>query len=418
MSGPTDLPTLPDTRLTGLLAEARTLQPHTVELRRKIHRHPEVGLRLPVTQAAIREALADLPLEITTGKSTTSLTAVLRGARPGPSVLLRGDLDALPVTEESGVEFTSEVDGVMHACGHDTHVAMLASAARLLAGHVDRLAGSVVFMFQPGEEGYHGARHMIHEGVLDAAGSRVERALALHIWANRPTGVISCRPGRMMASSDTFVVWVTGKGAHGSMPQNGIDPVPAAAAMVGALQTMITRRVNVFDPAVLSVTRISAGTTSNVIPETAELEGTFRAQSERTRALIRAELPKVCEAIGAAHGCRVTVDLRSGYPPTVNDAVEAGRVLALAGEVLGPDHVEQWADPIMGAEDFSFVLQRVPGALAFLGACPPGDDPGEAAPNHSNRVRYDEDAMPHGVALYAAYALNATPFKTRDAQPG
>ncbi|GLY63853.1 M20 metallopeptidase family protein [Amycolatopsis taiwanensis] len=406
MSGPTDVPTLPDTRLAGLLAEARALQPHTVELRRKIHRHPEIGLQLPATQTAIQEALTDLPLEITTGKSTTSLTAVLRGARPGPSVLLRGDMDALPLTEETGVEFASQVDGRMHACGHDTHVAMLASAARLLAGRVDRLAGSVVFMFQPGEEGYHGARHMIHEGVLDAAGSRVERALALHIWANRPTGVISCRPGRMMASSDSFVVRVTGRGAHGSMPQNGIDPVPAAAAMVGALQTMISRRVNVFDPAVLSVTRISAGTTNNVIPETAELEGTFRTQSEQTRALVRDELPKVCEAIGAAHGCRVAVDIQPGYPPTVNDPVEAGRVLALAGGVLGPDHVEEWADPIMGAEDFSFVLQRVPGALAFLGACPPDEDPGQAAPNHSNRVRYDEDAMPHGVALYAAYALD------------
>src|SRR5437763_8668273 len=196
----------------------------------------------------------------------------------------------------------------MRACGHDTHVAMLASAARLLAGRVDQLAGSVVFMFQPGEEGFHGARHMIHEGVLDAAGSRVARALALHIWANAPSGLIFTRPGPLMGSSDAFTVRVVGKGGHGSAPHQAVDPVPAAAAMVGALHTMITRKVNVFDPAVLSVNRIEAGTTSNIIPETAELEGTFRAQSERTRALVKAELPKVCEAIGEAHRCRVYVD--------------------------------------------------------------------------------------------------------------
>jgi amidohydrolase len=407
MTGPTDLPTLPDTRLAGLLDQARTLRPAMVELRRKIHRRPEVGLTLPVTQSAVRDALSGLPLEITTGKATTSVTAVLRGARPGPAVLLRGDMDALPLTEETGVEFSSEVDGAMHACGHDTHVAMLAGAARLLAARVDRLAGSVVFMFQPGEEGHHGARYMIHEGVLDAAGSRAERALALHIWPNRHRGVISCRPGSMMASSDTFTVQVVGKGAHASAPHNGIDPVPAAAAMVGALQTMVTRRVSVFDPAVLSVTRIAAGTTNNIIPETAELEGTFRTHSEQTRALLREELPKVCEAIGAAHGCRVTVDLQLGYPTTVNDPVEARRVLALAGEVLGADLVEEMPDPIMGSEDFSFVLQRVPGALAFIGACPPGEDPDLVAPNHSNRVVFDEDALPYGAALYAAYALDA-----------
>ncbi|HKS44615.1 MAG TPA: M20 family metallopeptidase [Amycolatopsis sp.] len=407
MTGPTDLPTLPGAPLGGLLAEAKALQPRTVELRRKIHRQPEVGLDLPLTQAAVREAVSDLPLEIHAGKSTTSLTAILRGAAPGPSVLLRGDMDALPLTEDTGVAFASEVKGAMHACGHDLHTAMLASAARLLAAHVDQLAGSVVFMFQPGEEGHHGARHMIHEGVLDAAGSRVTRALAVHVWANAPSGRVSCRPGPMMASSDAFTVLVTGKGGHGSAPQHAIDPVPAAAAMVGALQTMITRRVDVFDPAVLSVTRISAGTTSNVIPETAELEGTFRAQSARTRALVRAELPKVCEAIGTAYGCRVAVDFRPGYPPTVNDPGEAARVLTLAHTLFGPEHAEEWADPIMGAEDFSYVLQRVPGAMAFVGACPPGVGPDEAPPNHSNLVTFDEDAMPHGVALYAAYALDA-----------
>lgn len=403
----TELPTLPSTRLTGLLEEAKALQPRTVALRRQIHTQPERGLQLPKTQETLLRALEDLPLEISTGTSTTSITAVLRGGKPGPAVLLRGDMDALPLTEETGLDFASAVEGTMHACGHDTHVAMLASAARLLAARADELAGSVVFMFQPGEEGYHGARYMIHEGVLDAAGSRVERAFALHVLGNVPSGLLACRPGPILAATDDFLVRITGKGGHGSMPHTAIDPVPVAAAMVTALQTMVTRRVNVFDPAVVSVTRITSGTTSNIIPETAEIEGTCRTLSEQTRALIRDELPKVCESIGAAHGCRVSVELNHGYPVTMNDPGMAGLTLELARGVLGADHVVEMPDPVMGGEDFSYVLQRVPGAFAFLGACPPDTDPADAGSNHSNRVRYDEEAMASGVALYAAFALNA-----------
>jgi len=404
---PTELPALPDARLAGLRAEAEALQSATVELRREIHRNPEQGLRLPVTQAAVLKALDGLPLELTLGKSTSSVTAVLRGGKPGPAVLLRGDMDALPLGEESGEEFASEVDGTMHACGHDMHVAMLASAARLLCAHVDELAGTVVFMFQPGEEGHHGARHMIHEGVLDAAGERVQRAMALHIHANMPSGHVFTRPGPIMASADKFLVTVTGQGGHASAPHNAIDPVPAAAAMVGALQTMITRRVNVFEPAVLTVGRITAGTTDNIIPEVAELQGTIRTLSEKTRALVRAELPKVCEAIGTAHGCKVYADIEPGYPVTVNNASNASAFVGLAAEVLGADRATVMPDPVMGAEDFSYVLQRVPGTFAFVGACPPDTDPLVAAPNHSNRVRYDEAAMPAGVAMYAAFALDA-----------
>ncbi|WP_033293038.1 M20 metallopeptidase family protein [Amycolatopsis jejuensis] len=407
MTGPTDLPTLPGNRHAGLLEEARKLQDRTVELRRAVHRYPEQGLQLPRTQAAIRAALADLPIELTDGRATTSLTGVLRGARPGPAVLLRGDMDALPLDEDTGLDFASEVEGSMHACGHDTHVAMLASAARLLSARVDELAGSVVFMFQPGEEGFHGARHMIHEGVLDVAGTRVTRAFGLHTIANSPSGVLQLRGGPMMASADTFSVEVIGRGGHGSAPHDAIDPVPAAAAMVGALQTMVTRRIDVFDPAVISVTRIAAGTTTNIIPETAVLEGTIRTLSESTRAFVREELPKVCEAVGAAHGCRVLAGVDPGYPPTVNDPAVAAEVLALGAAILGTENVEEATTPIMGAEDFSYVLQRVPGAFAFIGARPPEFDPAETPDNHSNRVVFHEPAMAAGVALYAGFALDA-----------
>ncbi|WP_199440786.1 M20 metallopeptidase family protein [Umezawaea beigongshangensis] len=394
-------------RFTGLPEAARALQPRTVALRRRVHRHPEEGLRLPETQAAVLRALEGLPLEITTGTTTDSVVAVLRGGRPGPAVLLRGDMDALPLTEATGLEHASEVPGVMHACGHDTHVAMLASAARLLSTRRDVLAGSVVFMFQPGEEGFHGARHMIEEGVLEAAGTPVERAFALHITSTATSGAVRSRPGTIMASADTFRVDVTGRGGHGGMPHDAVDPVPAAAAMVGALQTMVARRVSVHRPAVVTVGRIEAGTTNNVIPETARLDGTIRTLAEETRTFVHRELRQVCEHVAAAHGCAAEVSIVPGYPVTVNDAEVGQHVLDLAASALGPRWAEPMGDPLMGAEDFSYVLQRVPGALAFLGACPRGVDLADAAPNHSNRVLFDEAAMEHGVALYSAFALDA-----------
>ncbi|HEX6352060.1 M20 family metallopeptidase [Actinophytocola sp.] len=396
-----------DPRFTGLLDAARALQPRTVSLRRQLHKHPEIGLDLPMSQASVLHAIEGLGLHVSTGKSCTSVTAVLNGDRPGPTVLLRGDMDALPLREDSGLAFSSEEDGRMHACGHDTHTAMLVSAARLLHSRRAALAGKVVFMFQPGEEGDHGARHMLEEGLLEAAGRPVEQAFALHITSTAQSGTVMCRPGPMMASADAYTVTVTGKGGHGAMPDRAIDPVPAAAAMVGALQTMVTRRFSVFDPAVLTVGRITAGTTSNIIPETAELQGTVRTLSDRARTMVQAEIPKVCEHIAAAHSCTTAFRIDTGYPATNNDAEVAPRVLELAGAVLGQRHSALMPEPLMASEDFSYVLQQVPGALAFLGACPPGVTPEEAPPNHSNRVHFDESALAHGVAMYAAFALDA-----------
>jgi amidohydrolase len=396
-----------DPRFTGLLDAARALQPRTVALRRQLHKHPEVGLDLPKSQAAVCHALEGLGLHVSKGESCTSVIAVLNGENSGPTVLLRGDMDALPLQEDSDLPFSSEEAGRMHACGHDTHTAMLVSAARLLQSRRAALTGRVIFMFQPGEEGQHGARHMLEEGVLQAAGRPAEQAFALHITSTAPTGVVMCRPGPMMASADAWTVTVTGKGGHGAMPDRAIDPVPAAAAMVGALQTMVTRRFSVFDPAVLTVGRITAGTTSNIIPESAELQGTVRTLSDASRALVQAEIPKVCEHIAAAHGCTTTFRIDTGYPPTHNDEKVGPHVLDVAAAVLGEKYSALMPEPLMASEDFSYVLQKVPGALAFLGACPPGVTPDEAAPNHSNRVHFDESAFAHGVALYAAFALDA-----------
>lgn len=396
-----------DARLSGVLDQARDLQSRTVALRRRIHRHPEQGLHLPTTQAAVLAELADLPITTHTGSSTTSVVGVLEGGRPGRTVLLRADMDALPLDEDTGLEFASANPGTMHACGHDTHVAMLASAARLLSSRRAELAGKVVLMFQPGEEGHHGAKYMLEEGLLDIAGSRPDRALAIHITSTLDSGMFQSRPGPIMASSDILNITVTGRGGHASAPHDALDPVPAAAAMVGALQTMITRRISVFDPAVVTIAHIKAGTTSNIIPEVAHVQGTIRALSEQTRALVHEEVRRVCEHVAAAHGCTAEVEVVLGYGVTVNDEVVGPGVVDLAAAVLGPAHAAPMQDPLMGAEDWSYVLQEVPGAMAFLGACPPGTPLAEAAPNHSNRVIFDEAAMAHGVAMYAGFALDA-----------
>lgn len=387
-----------------LLELARSLQGRTVDLRRDLHRHPEVGNHLPRTQGQVLDAIADLGLDVRTGTSVTSVVATLDTGRPGGTVLLRGDMDALPMPEDTDVGFASEVPGTMHACGHDAHTAMLASAARLLVDRAEDLAGTVVFMFQPGEEGHHGAKHMLDDGLLD--GLHVTRAFAIHQTPSMPSGWVATKPGPMMASADEFVVEVLGRGGHAAMPHHANDPVPVACEMVGAFQTMLTRRVDVFDPAVVTVASVRAGTTDNVIPESARLLGTIRAVSERTRSLVFAELERLATHIAAAHDMTASFTIDEGFPVTVNDADAAAWVSEVARRLLGPDSVVDMRTPVMGAEDWSYVLQQVPGAMAFLGTCPPGLAFHEAAPNHSNRMVLDEDAMAVGVALHCAVAFD------------
>jgi hippurate hydrolase len=389
-----------------LLAEASDLQAEAVRLRRTLHEHPEVGLDLPVTQERVLEALDGLPLEVATGQSTTSVIATLDGAHPGPTILLRGDMDALPMPEDTGLDYASRTAGAMHACGHDLHTSMLVGAARLLAARQADLAGSVRFMFQPGEEGHHGARVMLDEGLLDAPADRpLTGAFAIHVFSVMPSGLIALRAGPQMASADQFIIRVHGQGGHASAPHNALDPIPIACEIVQALQIFCTRSLDAFDPGVITVGRISAGTTFNVIPEVAELQGTMRAVSARTRQQLRDALQRVADGIAAAHGTTATVELDPGYPVTVNDRDFAGFVLGVATELVGGDAVVEMPNPVMGSEDFSYVLERVPGAMAFLGASPKGVDHWKAPPNHSNRVEFDEDVMARGTALYAAVAL-------------
>ena len=384
-----------------ILSDAQRVADDAVELRRRIHRHPETGLTLPRTQAAVLEALDGLGLETRTGQRTTSVIARLTGGAPGPTILLRADMDALPLREATGLPFASQVDGAMHACGHDAHVAMLVGAARVLARRRAELAGSVLFMFQPGEEGYHGARVMLEEGLLDGAAPPTG-AFALHVTHRQAAGVITTRPGPMLASGDTIQITVRGKGGHASAPHDCLDPIPIACEIVQAFQTLVTRSVNVFDPAVITIGKIEAGTTRNVIPETAHLLGTVRTVSELTRERVLEGVRRVADGIATAHGAEAQVELIRGYPVTANDAGFAQFVLDTAREVLGAERVTPMRHPVMGSEDFSYVLQRVPGAMANLGTRP---DSGEVFPNHSNRMFLNEAALESGIAMHVAVAL-------------
>ena len=409
--------------------EAAGISGEIAELRHAIHREPEIGLDLPKTQAKVLDALDGLPLEISTGQGLSSVTAVLRGrgrggrppgqagrgGRPGPAVLLRGDMDALPVTEETGLPYASATPGVMHACGHDLHTAMLAGAARLLSARQAELPGTVIFMFQPGEEGYAGARRMIDEGVLEAAGERPVAAYGLHVTSQRlPCGTFSTRPGAMLAAADQITVTVRGRGGHASTPHRAADPIPVACEMVTALQTLVTRKFDVFDPVVITVGSFHAGTTDNVIPDEAAFLATARSFSQESRSALAELVPRLIGEIARGHGLTAEAIYAAEYPVTVNDAAEAAFAAETIAAVFGAERGERAEFPITGAEDFSFVLEQVPGAFVMLGACPAGTDPLTAPTNHSALATFDDAALADGTALYAELALRRLAMSRAD----
>jgi amidohydrolase len=392
----------------AVIDDAAAIAGDIARLRHAIHAEPEVGLDLPLTQQKIISALNGLPLEVTTGTALSSVTAVLRGTANsgGPVVLLRADMDALPVTERTGVDYASTIDGAMHACGHDLHSAMLAGAARLLSDSRADLAGSVVFMFQPGEEGYAGAKYMIDEGVLDAAGERPAAAYALHVAsAELPTGVFSTRPGPMMAAAEVLDVTVHGHGGHASQPHHARDPIPAACEIVLALQLLVTRKFDIFDPVVITVGSFHAGTTDNVIPDSAHFVATVRSFSPSARERVRDAALRLVRDVAAAHGLTVSAEFTNSYPVTVNDQAEAQFAAQVVADVVGEGRYVGQANPMAGAEDFSYVLERVPGAFVMLGACPPGADPATAPFNHSADAVFDDAVLADGAAVYAELAL-------------
>ena len=315
-------------------------------------------------------------------------------------MLLRGDMDALPIDEATGLDFASREPGRMHACGHDSHSAMLASAARILCGQRDEFAGRILFMFQPGEEGHHGARYMIEEGLL--GDPLPDAAFALHIWPTLPHGVVACRAGTMLASTDTLAREIVGKGGHAAMPHDALDPVPVAAEIILALQSEVARRTPVTDPIVLSITKVSAGHD----PQCPARRGrparhAAHPVARGARSAGRAAFERICTHVAAAHGCTAEVAIEQGYPPTVNDP----RAVALVRDASPATPSSSCRAPNMGGEDFSYVLEQVPGAMAFLGVAPPGDGRRRAARRCTIRaMMIDEAALPTGVALHCAFA--------------
>lgn len=379
------------------IAAAEAGRDQLIALRRAIHAEPELGLDTPLTRDKLEGALAGLPLAIRHSEKCSGLIAVLEGVAAGRTVLLRGDMDALPIHEATGLDFASRRPGQMHACGHDSHSAMLASAARILCARREEFAGQILFMFQPGEEGHHGARLMIEEGLLGDPWP--DAAFALHIWPTLPHGAVGCRAGTMLASTDTLRARIVGKGGHAAMPHDALDPVPVAAEIVLALQSEVARRTPVTDPIVLSITKMSAGTTHNVLPDAVELLGTLRTLSPEARLRGREAFERICTHVAAAHGCRTEVEIEQGYPPTINDA----RAVALVRDIAGESYVELPASN-MGGEDFSYVLEQVPGAMAFLGVAPKGEEAASRAPLHNPSMMIDEGVLPKGVALHCAFA--------------
>ncbi|MES2338921.1 MAG: M20 family metallopeptidase [Pseudomonadota bacterium] len=378
-----------------------------IALRRAIHAEPEIGLHCPLTTAKLRAALAGLPLEIHESTSTTGFVAILRGGSNakgdnGRTVLLRGDMDALPMQEDTGLPFASTIPNAMHACGHDSHSAMLVGAARALCARRESLPGTVVFMFQPGEEGHHGARFMIEDGLLDIA--RPDAAFALHISPNMPAGRVVSRTGPLLASTDALNFTIRGKGGHAAMPHECVDPIPVACEIVTALNAFVARQIAVTDPAVLSITKISAGSAYNIIPSEVTMLGTLRTLSPATREKARAGLTRVAEHVAQAHGCTAEVRIDGGYPVTMNDARAIDLVRGIAEEMGGEDGWRTMPAPMMGGEDFSYVLRDIPGCMAFIGVAPAGSDPDTNPPLHNTRMTIDEAVMAKGVALHCAVA--------------
>jgi amidohydrolase len=385
--------------------EADAMASQLVTWRRQIHQHPELGFEEEQTAAFVAGRLRELGLEVHTGLAYTGVVGILRaGRKSDAAVLLRADMDALPVQEVEGREYGSKIAGKMHACGHDGHTAMLLGAATLLAPRAAELSRDVVFCFQPGEEGMGGAERMIDEGVLDLV--ETGSVFGLHLWAGTEVGTALVRPGPAMAAQDEFDARIIGVGGHGAIPQTTIDPIVAAAQAVTALQSIVSRNVDPVETAVVTVGSLQAGAAPNVIPDYAHLRGTLRSFSEEVRELLKRRVREVLEGTAAAAGCRAEFELKPGYPTLVNDPAAARLAGLVAAEVFGADNVVEHP-PIAAAEDFSYFLQNRPGAFVFVGAS--NKAKGITAPHHSPRFDVDEDALPRGTELLVRLAIAPAP---------
>lgn len=389
-------------KVRRLVEEAKQIKDWIIDIRRQLHQHPELAYEEVKTSALVRRYLDELQIPYRYPVAETGVVALI-GYGSGPCVALRADMDALPIEEEADVPFRSRVPGKMHACGHDAHTAMLLGAARLLKQRENELPGTVKLIFQPAEEGGAGGYRMCEEGALEDP--PVQRIFGLHVWPFGSVGQLAGRPGTLMAAATSIDVKMTGKGGHAAMPHLAIDPVATASKIIVELQTLVSRELNPLEPGVISITMVRAGETFNVIPQAVHMRGTIRSLSLDGMEFLKRRLVEVATGIGRANRCDVEVKFSGiGYPPTVNDEALWEFAREVAGELIGADNVLE-IPPVMGGEDFSFYTQRVPGMFAFLAV---GDEhSGAAYPVHHPKFTLNEDALPVGSALHAAFALRS-----------
>jgi amidohydrolase len=382
------------------LEEALAIKDETIALRRDFHRHPELGFEETRTAGIVARYLKDLGLSVTTGVAETGVIGLLQGQSTGPNLLLRFDMDALPIQEETGAEYASGIPGVMHACGHDSHVAVGLSVAKLLAAHREELPGTVKFVFQPAEEGGGGAERMVEAGVLEDP--KPDYAMGMHVWNEKPVGWYALNPGPMMAGAEFFSVKITGKGGHGAAPHKSVDPVVAAAQIITALQTIAARNINPLDSAVISVCTVDAGTAFNIIPQEAVFSGTIRTFKPEVFEIVKGRFEEIINRIAAAMGCQAEVSMERVTLPVTNDPDLVALMADVVKEV-DPDAEIDSTLQTMGSEDFSFMMDELPGCFVMVGSANPAK--GLNYGHHHPKFDIDEACLPQAVAIIAQGAM-------------
>jgi len=393
--------------MDDLLSQAKELFPYTQSLRRDFHMHPELGFREIRTGGIVARELESLGIEVTKGVGKTGVVALLEGAHPGPTLLLRFDMDALPIAEETDADYASQNSGVMHACGHDGHTAIGLTVARILNAHRDQLAGTIKFCFQPSEEGTNGeeiggAQMMMRNGLFD--NPRVDMALALHLWNEQPLGWLGVAGGPSMAGAELFDVKITGKGGHGAVPNATIDPIVAAAHIVTALQTIVSRNVSPFETAVISVTTFHSGSAFNVIPQEARIQGTIRTFDKSVRAKVLERFEQIVRGTAETLGCQAEITIKRITPALVNDPSISERVQETSRRILPDFNLHTDGYLTMGAEDAAFLLEKVNGCFFFVGSA--NKERNLDYGHHHPKFDFDEEALIHGSALMAAAAMD------------
>ncbi len=386
--------------MMDFLAKAKELNDFTVSMRRDFHRHPELGFEEIRTAGIVADTLRELGLEVTTGVGKTGVVGLLEGAKKSPVILLRFDMDALPIQEENDIDFISTVPGKMHACGHDNHIAVGLTVAKILAGMREPLQGTVKFVFQPAEEGDGGAELMVKEGVL--TNPKPDAALAMHVWNEKPVGWYGLKSGPLMSGAHTFYVRVTGKGGHGAIPHLSIDPIVAASQMVTALQTIVSRNVNPLDSAVVTIGALHSGTVFNVIPQDAVFEGTIRTFKASVFDLVEKRFREIVEGIAQSMGCETEIKIVRATHPVDNDPMLADLMARVVHDIQPGADVDQGYQT-MGSEDFSYLTQDIPGCYMLVGSS--NAEKGLDFGHHHPQFNVDEDCLPYAVAVMAQGAV-------------